>query len=224
MELVELPPPPPPPLVEPPPPPPPAPPVVVPEQQIVETEKVVEPSREKVKSKLLSEQNQRAEKQTVSKKTARQAEPEKSEPDDAEPVRQPSAKKKQSASLSNVKDVEEGLETLLNTSEFKFFSYFNRLQKHMGSFWENQVRQGISSLVERGLEISAGNQLVTKLYVVIGSTGELRDIIILQSCGYDELDQSVIKAFKAAAPFAAPPTPVLESDGTVKITWDFVLE
>ena len=35
---------------------------------------------------------------------------------------------------------------------------------------------------------------------------------------------AAIEAFKEAAPFPNPPAGIVESDGTIKIRWDFVLE
>lgn len=131
------------------------------------------------------------------------------------------------ASQSNdyVKDVDAGLETLLNTREFKYYSYYNRIRKQLSQHWEGRVRDKLSRMFKEGRAPAAASQdRITKLMIVLNDRGTLVRVQILSDSGVRDLDDAAIEAFRAAAPFPNPPKGIVEGDGTVKIRWDFVLE
>ncbi|UXR65376.1 TonB family protein [Bdellovibrio bacteriovorus] len=131
------------------------------------------------------------------------------------------------ASQSNdyVKDVNTGLETLLNTREFKYYSYYNRIRKQLSQHWEGRVREKLSKMFKEGRSPAAANQdRITKLMIVLNDKGTLVRVQVLSDSGVRDLDDAAIEAFRAAAPFPNPPKGIIEGDGTVKIRWDFVLE
>lgn len=131
------------------------------------------------------------------------------------------------ASQSNdyVKDVDKGLETLLNTREFKYYSYYNRIRKQLSQHWEGRVREKLSKMFKEGRSPAATNQdRITKLMIVLNDRGTLVRVQVLSDSGVRDLDDAAIEAFRAAAPFPNPPKGIVEGDGTVKIRWDFVLE
>lgn len=124
-----------------------------------------------------------------------------------------------------VKDVEVGLETMLNTREFKYYSYYNRIRKQLSQHWEGRVREKLSRLFREGRAPAATNRdRITKLMIVLNDKGTLVRVQILSDSGVRDLDDAAIEAFRAAAPFPNPPKGIVENDGTVKIRWDFVLE
>lgn len=124
-----------------------------------------------------------------------------------------------------IKDVNVGLETLLNTREFKYYSYYNRIRKQLSQHWEGRVREKLSKLFKEGRSPAATNKdRVTKLMIVLNDAGTLVRVQVLSDSGVRDLDEAAIEAFRAAAPFPNPPEGIVESDGTVKIRWDFVLE
>lgn len=131
------------------------------------------------------------------------------------------------ASQSNdyLKDVEVGLETVLNTREFKYYSYYNRIRKQLSQHWEGRVREKLTKLFKEGRAPAATNQdRITKLMIVLNDRGTLVRVQVLNDSGIRDLDDAAIEAFRAAAPFPNPPKGIIEGDGTVKIRWDFVLE
>ncbi len=124
-----------------------------------------------------------------------------------------------------IKDVEVGLETVLNTREFKYYSYYNRIRKQLSQHWEGRVREKLSKLFKEGRSPAATNQdRITKLMIVLNDRGTLVRVQVLSDSGVRDLDDAAIEAFRAAAPFPNPPKGIIEGDGTVKIRWDFVLE
>jgi len=124
-----------------------------------------------------------------------------------------------------IKDVDTGLETVLNTREFKYYSYYNRIRKQLSQHWEGRVREKLSKLFKEGRAPAATNQdRITKLMIVLNDKGTLVRVQVLSDSGIRDLDDAAIEAFRAAAPFPNPPKGIIEGDGTVKIRWDFVLE
>jgi protein TonB len=71
---------------------------------------------------------------------------------------------------------------------------------------------------------SVESDRITKLMIVLNSAGTLVKVQVLRDSGVSDLDDAAIEAFRAAAPFPNPPKGIIESDGTVKIRWDFVIE
>lgn len=130
-----------------------------------------------------------------------------------------------SQSNDYLKDVQVGLETLLNTREFKYYSYYNRIRKQLSQHWEGRVREKLTKLFKEGRAPAATNKdRITKLMIVLNDRGTLVRVQILSDSGVRDLDDAAIEAFRAAAPFPNPPKGIVEGDGTVKIRWDFVLE
>lgn len=124
-----------------------------------------------------------------------------------------------------LKDIDVGLETVLNTREFKYYSYYNRIRKQLSQHWEGRVREKLSKLFREGRAPAATNKdRITKLMIVLNDEGTLVRVQVLSDSGVRDLDDAAIEAFRAAAPFPNPPEGIVEGDGTVKIRWDFVLE
>ncbi|MFM6928040.1 MAG: TonB family protein [Bdellovibrio sp.] len=131
------------------------------------------------------------------------------------------------ASRSNdyVKDVDQGLETMLNTREFKYYSYYNRIRKQLSQHWEGKVRDKLSRMFKEGRSpASTGQDRITKLMITLNDKGTLVRVQVVSDSGVRDLDDAAIEAFRSAAPFPNPPKGIIEGDGTVKIRWDFVLE
>ncbi len=124
-----------------------------------------------------------------------------------------------------VKDVDQGLETMLNTREFKYYSYYNRIRRQLAQHWERKVREKLTKIYKEGRSPAAANQdRITKLMIVLNDQGTLVRVQVLSDSGVSDLDDAAIEAFRQAAPFPNPPKGIVEQDGTVKIRWDFVLE
>lgn len=123
------------------------------------------------------------------------------------------------------KNVDKGLETLLNTREFKYYSYYNRIRRQLAQHWEGKVREKLTKMFkERRAPANLNDDKITKVIVILNSAGTLVTVQVVSDSGVRDLDDAAIEAFRAAAPFPNPPRGIIEQDGTVKIRWDFVLE
>ena len=113
----------------------------------------------------------------------------------------------------DLRDVEKGEGTFLNTREWKYASFFNRVKQAVSAHWDPNGRmqsKGNNSIMDR----------TTVVQVALRPDGSLVDIFVTKSCGLDYLDQEAIKAFERAQPFANPPAALVEN-GYIRFTFGF---
>ncbi len=116
-----------------------------------------------------------------------------------------------------------GANTLLNTREYKYASFFERIREKLNHQWQNRLRREMEGLYLQGVRGFSGERL-TKLRVILDAKGTVKRIIKEGSAGYVELDRAAVGAFQAAAPFPNPPKDLLEGlDSTLSIDWHFVV-
>jgi protein TonB len=129
-----------------------------------------------------------------------------------------------SQTLDYIKDLDPGLETLLSTKEFVYYSYFNRIRNQLNQYWTDKVRQKLSEMYKKGRSIASSDDKITKCLITLDTSGKLIRVQIIGDSGVHELDEAAVEAFKAAAPFPNPPKGMVDPDGTIKIRWNFILE
>lgn len=123
-----------------------------------------------------------------------------------------------------LKDVQQGLETQLNTKEYKYYGYYSRIRKQLSQYWEPKVREKLSVMFRQGRTIATATDRITKLLIILNPAGTLVNVQMLSESGVQDLDEAAVEAFRSAAPFPNPPKGIVDPDGTVKIRWDFILE
>lgn len=123
-----------------------------------------------------------------------------------------------------LKDVQSGLQTLLSTREFVYYAYYNRIKDALRQHWEPNVREKVKIIYRQGRTIASAKDRVTQVLVTLNPRGDLIKVEVLTASGVVDLDNAAVEAFRAAAPFPNPPKGMVETDGTIKIRWDFVLE
>jgi TonB family protein len=118
-------------------------------------------------------------------------------------------------------DVDDGEGTYLNTKEWKYSSFFNRVKQSVGMHWDpgGQLRQR-----DRTGEMYGGHDRYTILNVTLSERGMLKDVYVEKSCGLDFLDLEAISAFERAQPFPNPPPGLMTSGDRVNFTFGFYLE
>lgn len=129
-----------------------------------------------------------------------------------------------SANDDSLKDVKTGMQTMLSTREFVYFSYYNRIKDKLRQYWEPKIKEKVERIVRQGRTIASTGDKITKIIIVLNEQGILQKVQVLSPSGVSDLDDAAVEAFRAAAPFPNPPKGIIESDGTIKIRWDFVLE
>lgn len=126
------------------------------------------------------------------------------------------------ASDDAVGDVASGELTLLNTREYKFFSFYRRMKDALRHVWRREVEARNAALVADGKLVSA-SELVTTLKIELGAEGDLRQANILYSSGIDAFDEAALFAFRSVGRFPNPPAGMKGADGKVRLRWEFVI-
>jgi protein TonB len=130
-----------------------------------------------------------------------------------------------SQSLDYIPELEVGVETLLTTKEFVFYTYYNRIRTQLHPHWTGFVRSQLSKAQERGRSIaSISGPQVTRTLVTLSPTGQLLRVQIIGKSTVPELDEAAVLAFRRAAPFPNPPEGMRDPDGNIKIRWDFIVQ
>lgn len=120
--------------------------------------------------------------------------------------------------------VSDDLITQLNTREYKYAVYYHRIKNQLNQWWVPKVQEKFTKMLHQGRMIASEENKVTKLIIVLNNQGNLVNVQVLAESGVRDLDDAAIEAFRSAAPFPNPPKGMIESDGTVKIRWDCVVE
>jgi len=123
-----------------------------------------------------------------------------------------------------LKDLDKGMETLLSTREFVYYTFYARIRRQLNQHWGGKVHEKLAKIVKEGRSIASTEDKVTKLLITLNRAGQLIKVQVVSDSGVRDLDQAAIEAFQEAAPFPNPPSGIVDSDGTIKIRWDFILE
>lgn len=116
----------------------------------------------------------------------------------------------------NLNEVAAGDGTFLNTREWKYASFFNRVKQAVSARWDPNGR-----LRARNRELGMVER-ATVLVITLRPDGSLADAYVARSSGIDELDQEAVKAFEKAQPFANPPTAMVEQGG-IRFSFGFTV-
>lgn len=129
-----------------------------------------------------------------------------------------------SSTSDYLKDLAPGAETMLNTKEYKYFSYYQRIRKQLEQYWEPGLKQRLKAMFERGRSLAEDHEHATRVLVVLDKEGTITKVLVENTSGLLDLDQSAVDAFNRAGPFPNPPQGMVDNDGTVKVEWEFVLK
>lgn len=118
-------------------------------------------------------------------------------------------------------EVEEGDGTFLNTREWKYASFFNRVKQSIGMNWNpgRELRQRDPSGSTYGQR-----DRHTVLQVTLDERGRVTDVFVAKSCGLDFLDLEATRAFERAQPFPNPPSGMLTREGKVNFSFGFFVD
>lgn len=129
-----------------------------------------------------------------------------------------------SATDDHIKNVATGMQTLLSTREFVYYSYYNRIKDKLRQYWEPKIKEKMERIIRQGRTIASSSDRITKIIIILDREGTLVKVQVVGPSGVHDLDEAAVEAFKAAAPFPNPPHGIVEEDGTIRIRWDFILE
>lgn len=113
------------------------------------------------------------------------------------------------APQNDLLDEKRGDAVNLNTKEFLYASYINRIRRLVNFYWEQNLDNLPSSVR------LAKPKYSTSVDAVLNSDGALEYIEVVEESGSGPLDDCVVRAFKIAGPFPHPPEGLIEKDGRV---------
>jgi len=123
-----------------------------------------------------------------------------------------------------LKNVKDGAQTMLSTREFLYYSYYNRIRGQLKQYWEPKIKEKVKKIFAQGRNIASDDDKITKVLIVLNNKGTLVKVQVVGESGVRDLDDAAVEAFRSAAPFPNPPAGIIDSDGLIKIRWDFILE
>ena len=112
---------------------------------------------------------------------------------------------------------EEGSESLLNARRFKYSSFFNRLRDAIAEHWHPEILHAARDPQGR---VYGDKTRITRLQVSLHADGSLRSVRLEKSSDIDYLDEEAIRAVRSAAPFANPPSGLVDPE-TNRIDFGF---
>ncbi|GEN09374.1 hypothetical protein MFU01_44110 [Myxococcus fulvus] len=121
----------------------------------------------------------------------------------------------------HLKDVDEGDGTLLNSREWKYASFFNRVKQSVGMHWN--PNESLRRRDPTGRTYT-GRDRHTLLEITLDEKGRITDIQVQKSSGLDFLDMEAVSSFQRAQPFPNPPPGLLGDDSRVRFEFGFFLE
>lgn len=113
--------------------------------------------------------------------------------------------------------IADGEGTFLNSRDFKYAAFWNRLKQSVGHHWRpaGELRRRDPTGNIYGIQ-----DRLTIVTVVLNNKGELQSVQVLQSSGVDFLDKEAVIAFEKAQPFPNPPLK-LANNGVIEFKFGF---
>lgn len=114
--------------------------------------------------------------------------------------------------LLGTKDVEKEITVDLNTTEYKYISYFTKLKERIYQVWkypkESQIRREQGNL---------------RIVFTLRKDGYLENVRIIESSGFEELDREVLRTIRVASPYNPFPESWEEEKLKIPATFDYKL-
>ena len=122
----------------------------------------------------------------------------------------------------DLRGLEEGEETLLNSRSFRYAGFLNRVKEQVGRIWVTKVQDESSRRDPTG-QLYSFKDRRTVVEFTLDHNGDLQDVKVRNSSGVDYLDRVAVDAFKKAERFPNPPAGLAGADGTIRLPFAFTL-
>lgn len=114
-------------------------------------------------------------------------------------------------------DVKISSQTILNTNEYVYSTFYNRMRQSIAVYWEPKVREVMEN---RFSNLTPGiYKTETKIY--ISRSGEILDVEVEQSSGVVKLDDIATSSVREADAFLNPPMQLFELDPRAGLDFGF---
>jgi TonB family protein len=127
----------------------------------------------------------------------------------------------ESTSGNDIPGVQSGSFTALNTDQFTYYSFFERVNNAIRFRWISGVRRFAQSVSPTVINRLAKVPAPTLLRVLLDKEGMVVAVDVLASSGAKELDAAAVEAFYQASPLNHPPAGMIGEDRMVHLTYSF---
>lgn len=121
-----------------------------------------------------------------------------------------------------IEEIPLGDFTKLNTQQFQFYGFYDRIRQRLELFWGTNIQQQAQKMMKSGRSIASDHNHITALEIHLNEKGEIIEVSVNSPSGVRELDNAAIKTFNQAGPFPNPPKGMIKN-GRAKIKWSFVV-
>lgn len=115
--------------------------------------------------------------------------------------------------IDHLEGVAEGEITALNTQEFRYAAFYNRVKQAVRAYWDPQPAVLRSGWPRHNLD--------TYVHFVTDADGRPLLVEVLHSCGYPAVDQAAVRAMEQATPFYGVPKALLNEKGQLDEVFGF---
>lgn len=129
----------------------------------------------------------------------------------------------ENASSDFLEDIEIGNLTQLNTQEFKYYSFYQRIRERLEQHWGKGLQKTAEQLFRQGIRLPSQEHHITSLKIIINQQGIITKVFVKGESGVHALDQVAIDSFFKAGPFPNPPQELVKN-GEAEIEWGFVVK
>ena len=122
----------------------------------------------------------------------------------------------------DLRGIDEGDETLLNSRSFKYAGFLNRVKETVGRVWVTRVQDEAGKRDPSG-QLYSYKDRRTVVEFTLDRNGEVTDVKVAASSGVPYLDNVAVEAFKIVQRFPNPPPGLIADSGTVVLPFAFTL-
>ncbi|GAC1343855.1 MAG: hypothetical protein NVSMB23_18090 [Myxococcales bacterium] len=122
----------------------------------------------------------------------------------------------------DLRGVDEGDETLLNSRSFRYAGYLNRVKETVGRIWTQKVQDAATRRDPTGQQFLYKDRR-TVVEFTLDARGAVKDVHVSSSSGVPYLDEVAADAFKSAERFPNPPPGLIGPGGVVTMPFAFTL-
>lgn len=130
----------------------------------------------------------------------------------------------ESTSGFDVPGVQSGNFTALNTDQFTYYSFFERVNNSIRFRWVSEVRRFAREAPPQVINQLAKIPSPTVLRILLDKDGMVVKVDILSSSGAKDLDQAAVEAFYQASPLNHPPEGMIREDRMVHLNYSFKVQ
>lgn len=123
-----------------------------------------------------------------------------------------------------VRGLKESERTALNTKEYVFYGYFQRIRERLDRAWVPILRERLVKMYRVGRQLASDMDHITQVMVVLNPQGEIVRVQVMSESGTRDLDDAAVRAFNQAGPFPNPPKGIVDPNGEIQIPWQFILK